>query len=334
MGAAAAGDTDEAVEVRPVGESDAPALRGLIERCYGDAYPKRVMYRPDELSQLISAGGFNGVVASAGEEIVGHIGFSWPDPEATVVEAGTTVVDPRWRGRGLMKGLAFGLAELVAADGASGFIHFPTTAHGVMQRASLSAGGRETGIMACYLPAETRDLTDAGSREGRLSVTVVYQPVVEAKPQEIFVPGRYRELVQGLAESLWLQRTIVESPADPTGESVLSQAFEESRGLERVTFERVGSDVAQRVRRVLEGTAAGLVHVDLPLSDPGVDFAVEQLLPERFAFAAWMPGWAGHDVLRLQWVRDPSEAELAPEFFSLEASKLMEMIRTELGGGR
>jgi hypothetical protein len=34
---------------------------------------------------------------------------------------------------------------------------------------------------------------------------------------------------------------------------------------------------------------ARLVHVDLPLNDPGVDAAVAALRGERFAFGAWMP---------------------------------------------
>ena len=321
----------EAAGVRPVVAADAPGLAALIERCYGDSYPKRVMYRPDELAALIEAGDFNGVVAEGDGAIVGHIGYSWPSREATVVEAGTTVVDPQWRGQGLMMNLAVALAGLIASDGASGFIHFPTTAHEVMQRASLGSGGRETGIMLTYLPPDTRDRT-AASGSGRIAVTVVYQPVAPAAAQELYIPARYEALILGLAESLGLGRSVAGPPVELAGTTEVTRAFEESRGLERVIVERIGSDIGARVKEIAGQSPATLIHADLPMGDPGIDHATGQLLELGFAFAAWLPGWGGRDVLRLQRIATPSSAELAPDLFSPEARGLMELIGTELSG--
>ena len=79
------GDTDnrlgEEAEVRPLAPADTPGLRGLIERCYGDAYPKRVVYEPDALANLIRSGKYSGVVAVSGEDVVGHMAYTWPDPD-------------------------------------------------------------------------------------------------------------------------------------------------------------------------------------------------------------------------------------------------------------
>ncbi|MFM9138956.1 MAG: GNAT family N-acetyltransferase [Solirubrobacterales bacterium] len=330
MGSATGGRPGEAVELRPIEPADAPGLKELIERCYGDAYPKRVMYQPDELARMIGSGALSGAVAEAEGSIVGHMGYTWPCPEATVVEAGTTVVDPRWRGRGLMKDLALELAGLLAADGASGFVHFPTTAHEVMQRAALSSGGRETGILVGYLPPDIREPGGTGSEAGRLAVTVVYQPVTEAPAQEIFLPRRYEDLIVGLADALWLKRSVAGPLETPEGESKLEHVFDEPRGLDRVTVARIGANIGAEVNSLVTTSKAGLACVDLPMNDPGVDFAVEELLGQGFAFAAWLPGWAGHDVLRLQRIENPSSDELAPELFSPEAEALMALIRAEL----
>ena len=48
-----------------------------------------------------------------------------------------------------------------------------------------------------------------------------------------------------------------------------------------------------------------------------------------FVFAAWLPAWAGHDVLRLQYLAAPSDADLAPTLYSPEARALMAVIRSE-----
>ena len=156
-------------EVRPIRPDDAPMIAQLVERCYADGYHKDVMYRPDELAGMIRSGSHSGVVAEAEGTVVGHMAYLWPNENATVVEAGITVVDPGWRGKGIMGRLAVAMGEMLTAGGAIGFVHYPTTAHEVMQRASLSSGGRETGIMLAFLPPETRDRAIAEPGDHRVA---------------------------------------------------------------------------------------------------------------------------------------------------------------------
>lgn len=318
------------LELRPITSEDAEGLSALIARCYGESYPKRLMYRSGELADLIAKGDYGGVVAVDGAVVAGHIGFSRPSHDASVAEAGTTVIDPDWRGRGLMKELATVLAETLVAAGASGFVHFPTTAHPVMQRASLGTGGRETGIMLAYLPSELRESAAGESVEGRLAVTVVYQPILEAPSQTIHLPRRYESMILGFARSLGLEREVDQERIAPNAATGLSRQVDEPRGLERISIDSIGGDVETRVEEAIDGTAADLLQVDLPMSDPGIDHAVEALRSLGFAFCAWLPAWAGHDVLRLQGLRAPAESELEPSLFSPEAEAIMGLIRSEL----
>jgi hypothetical protein len=288
------------------------------------------MYRPTEMAVLVHSRAYNGVVAVSGARVIGHIGFTRPTRASTVVEAGTTVVDPSFRGMGLMGRLGLALAEMLASKGTVGFIHFPTTAHPVMQRASLSAGGRETGVMLAYLPGETRDHATGAVGEGRLAVTVVYQPVLKGPPQSIYIPCRYRELILDLAAGLGLSRSAALPLEPPIGETKLKHVFDASRGLERISVNRIGADIVTEVTSATGTHAATLVHVDLPMDDPAIDYAVAQLRGSSFAFAAWLPGWADHDVLRLQYVAAPSGAELSPILYSPKAEALMAMIHAEL----
>ncbi len=321
-----------AIAVRAISPGDAQGVSGCIVRCYGDSYPKRFMYRPEEVAMLIRSRAYNGVVAVTGAEIVGHIGFTRRTSASTVVEAGTTVVDPGFRGRGLMGRLGLALGEALVAEGAVGFIHFPTTAHPVMQRASLGAGGRETGLMLAYLPAEARDNAMAAAGEERLAVTVVYQPVLRSPPQDIFLPRRYAVLIENFADRLELSRSAAEPFRTPEGDSQLECALDASRGLLRIAAGRIGADLGTAVTSVMRTHAAGLVHVDLPMNDPGINHAVEELRRSSFAFAAWLPGWAGHDVLRLQYLASPSDRELSPSLLSPDARGLLAGIRAELLG--
>lgn len=318
------------IEIRKMKPSDAVGLTDCIRRSYGDAYPKRTMYDPIGLAEQVKSQGYSGVVAVSGVSIVGHIGYSRPNPAASVVEAGTTVVDASHRGTGLMGRLAAVLGESIVADGADGFVHFPTTAHPVMQKASLRSGGCETGLLLGYLPAEARDLTIGGSGEDRLAVTVVYQPLIQTTMRTIFTPDCYHDLIAGFATQLRLDRILERSTVDPSGKTSISAYTDLHRKLERLTVKRIGHDFAETVRSASSNINAMIVHVDLPMDQPELHYAVEALRAAGFVFAAWLPGWNESDALRLQWLRNPQANELRPTLHSTPANDLAALIRSEL----
>ena len=318
------------ISIRTIEPSDADRLSDCIRRCYGAFYPKRIMYEPVALAAQVRARVYNGVVATAGADIVGHIAYNRPNPAATVVEAGTTVVDARFRGAGLMSRLAAVLRETVIADGASGFVHYPTTAHAIMQKASLQSGGCETGVMLAYLPSEARDLTIGGSGKDRLAVTVVYQPLVEAPAREIFLPECYHHLIANFAKHLQLRRTYNRTPAELSGDSTIRRTVEMNGNLERLTVERIGNDFSAVIVLATANSDAALIHIDLTLNQPEIEHAVKALLAAGFAYCAWLPGWNESDVLRLQLLKDPTTDELHPVFHSRSAEDIVALIRSEL----
>ena len=321
---------NDEINIRTIEPTDAAGLSACIRRCYGDSYPKRLMYEPVALAEQVRSRGYNGVVAIAGANIVGHIGYHRPNPAATVVEAGTTVVDASYRGAGIMGRLATVLRENIIADDASGFVHYPTTAHTVMQKASLQSGGCETGVMLAYLPSEVRDLTIGGSGEGRLAVTVVYQPLVEAPAREIFMPDRYHDLVANFAKHLQLRRSFNNTSTALAGETKIRITVEMNGKLERLTVEHIGQDFADAVASATAQSDASLIHVDLTMNKSEIKPAVEALLTAGFAFCAWLPGWNESDVLRLQLPKDPTTDELHPTLYSHPAEEIVALIRGEL----
>ena len=226
----------ETIEVRAITPNDARGLSECLTRCYGETYFKSILYRPEETAALIEIGAYKGVVALSGGQLIGHIAINRPDKHSEVVEAGTTIVDDRYRGTGVMGRMAHVLSELVLTEGAFGFVHFPTTAHVLMQRASLASGGCETGILVGYIPAAMRDRTLGGPGNHRLCATVVYQPLVAAASRAIHVPARYRAKVAACAGHLGLQRTVELPRALPVGPTRLERAYDEARELEHFSI--------------------------------------------------------------------------------------------------
>ena len=305
---------------------DAAGIVACVERCYGASYPKLEFYDPALLARRIAARDHEAVVAYVGPRLVAHMGWRRLPGNPCVAEAGTTVVAADVRGHGLMNDMAVMLMDLSRADGLLGFINFPTTAHLTMQRRSIAARGRETGLFLSYMPARTADRSIGKPTPGRLAVTVAYEPLQPSPPQDIFVPAPYRALVTELADELGLERHIgAGAQALPAGSSRVEHVHDTDRSIDRFSVRRVGSDIAV----MTSAATADVHHVDLPMDDPAIGPATEALRAEGFVYGAWLPLFTGTDVLRLQRIRTPAPDTYSPLLLSPRAHELLAMIRRE-----
>ena len=196
------------MEIRELRVSDAEALKTCFISCYGDSYANETFYNLDTLIQSIDSQRLISVVAVEGAQVLGHTGLNVTDPNALTAEAGNTVVSPKARGQGILGKLGAALAELTVDAGFCGYVHYPTTAHEIMQKQSTSGAGRETGIMLAYVPAET-EYADFEQRAGRLAATIVYQPFTDGPPLDIYVPALYGPRIRQFASELDLRRNMI-----------------------------------------------------------------------------------------------------------------------------
>lgn len=314
------------IDIRPLAAHDAEKLTACFQRCYGDSYVVGFFYDPEAIRARIADGRVYSVVALTPEgEIVGHMAMMRPHPEALTVELGNTIVDPRYRGHGLAARLGAALFEACRVGGYVGFHHYPTTAHAIMQKLAVQAGGVETGVMLSYIPEGT-DYRDLGgtSERGRLAVVVVYQPLAPAPSRDVFLPARYETMLCDVYARAGLERGVSVPAAAITGASTrLRSRLDGRRGMLRIEVESAGRDLEAFVDGVLCEQRAEVAQVDLRLSDPGVGAAVEALRELGFFFCAILPEFAANDdVLRLQ--RLAVESATLPDLVFPEARGILD----------
>jgi hypothetical protein len=306
--------TPDSARIRRLLPDDAAALSACFERCYGRTYATPLFYDVPGLRGAIAAGELRGVVASVGERIVGHTGLTVRHPGARAIEAGNTIVDPEFRGGGILGQLGGALGDLCRQLGYVGYVHYPTTAHTIMQTRSVAGGGVETGVMLAYIPAET-EYRAIDRNAGRLAATVVYQPFTRAPAREVYLPARY-DFVRALYEKIPLARTLLPGGAPLAGRCQLITRWNERRALLHVDCVRAGTDLAAAVAQARGEYSAQVVLVDLGLDAPDVDAAVAALRVLGFLYCAVLPEFGAADVLRMQWIADRAaglQAELANE---------------------
>lgn len=316
--------------VRELEPADAAGLSRCIERCYGETYFAAEFYDPERLAELLDSGRLRSVggVTEAGE-VAGHTGLTVRHPSASVIEAGFTIVDPDYRGSGLLRGLGIALVELCRKHGFAGFMHFPTTAHEVMQKTAVRFGGVETGVMLSYAPADL-DFVGVDRPSGRLAATAVYQPIGTLPPREVMLPERHAQLLEQLYAKLEAPRKLRhadpehgDAPADSRARTVVN----ERQGLVHIAFELLGGEPGARAEAAIaQHPSASVIQVDLPLGDPAVGVAVEQLAALGFRYCCLLPDFADGDVLRLQRLPAGDHSALHPALANDGAKLLLAYI--------
>ena len=324
--------------IRDLAPDDAAALSDLFVRCYGHTYGSPVFYDVPALRTLIQEGALRSVVVGDDTGLVGHTGITIRHAHALVCETGNTVVDPRSRGQGLLRKLGGALRRRVIREGFSGYVHYPTTAHDIMQRASVNGGGVETGVMLAYVGQTTeykaidRKAADRGA--GRLAATVAYQPFSEVPAREVVLPEKYRDLLTGMYTHAGLERAVASGvhscgSLQPTE---LTCAKHRERGLLSIVLSRTGRDLVPRVNALVREHAPVVTHADLPLDDPHIDTAVEGLNALGFFFCALLPEFARTDMLRLQNLHAPEPGDFAPHVINEQARVFCEIMRRDARG--
>ena len=321
---------NDPVEIRPLAAADAERLGDCFRRCYGESYVPAFFYDPAEVRSRLAEHRLESLVAITPDgEIVGHMGLMRPHPEASTVELGSAIVDPRYRGHGLLARLGGALVELARGTGAIGYHHYQTTAHAIIQRAAGATSAVETGVMLAYIPAGTeyRDLL-TNAPQGRLAAVTVYQALGSAPRREVVLPQRYAALLREIYASAGLERVeLAPLSRHAHASAMLTMDFDRQRALLRVDVERAGIDLCARVCELERASPGDVTQVDLRLTDLAIEHAVDELRTHGFFFCALLPEYATGDVLRLQRLR--TEAWTCPDLVNPRARAILDAVLTD-----
>jgi len=319
------------IRIRDLEPKDAFELSALFSRCYGDTYSAHVFYDVAALAALINNLELVSVVAIRHQRIVGHVGITVRHAESTVCEAGNTVVDPSSRGQGLLMRLGIALNDLVRRKGYVAYLHYPTTAHAIMQKASTAYGGKETGLMLAYVP-ETTDAKIGDKQTGRIAATVAYQPLTAPSMRDVILPERYHDVIADIYEKLAIDRRITKvqntrEQALVSGEADLLESFNPQQELLHIFVAAEGRRIRSKVSALIRRYQPKVTHVDLPLDSADIAFVIEDLRELGFFFCALLPEFAHTDLIRLQAISSLKPSDLELKLVNQDAISLASFIR-------
>ncbi len=306
--------------IRRLTAADAPAVMDCFRRVYADSYGNDLFYDEDRLTAAMRAGRLRSVGAVTGDAVViGHMAMTTA-ADAQVPELGNTVVDPVARGAGIAWQVGAELTAWTTELGYTGYVHYPTTDHHIMQRQSVKSGF-ETGLMLGYIPAETDGKVGSDAGHLRQAATIVYAPLGPAPREAAYKPAYCEDLLDAFVEATGLERQWLSGGSARPASSSTQLTTLSRRGLARLRVTTAGADLPEALKE-LRNAAQPCRQIDFSMADPHLEHGIQLALDAGYVFCGWLPGFAGADVFRLQWA-DPDLTNWQPEVVNPVAQSIL-----------
>jgi len=319
---------DIPITIRLMKPDDSVDLARCVYRCYGYTYANGDVYFPDKVREFVKSGLLISHVAlSPDDEVIGHVAIRKEYPEATIGERGQAVVDPRYRGHGLLKKLVSSSVAHAKDMGMYGTYSEGVTVHTYSQKAALSIGARETGVLLGFTPATMLfKKIQEEHRQQRQAAVLLYTRLNEEPWRDVYPPFHHQAIIRRIYERNNFRRNIMNAldvkeqvDVPPTSQVDVKVQTEASRAFMRIT--QYGADLEGLVKfrlRELCLRRIDCIYIDLPLFHPATPKFCASMEMLGFFFAGVIPEMSEGDVLRLQYLNnvdiDLENIQIASDF--------------------
>jgi anti-sigma regulatory factor (Ser/Thr protein kinase)/GNAT superfamily N-acetyltransferase len=319
---------DISIKIRLMEPDDSIGLARCVYRCYGYTYANGDVYFPERVRELLESGLLiSHIVLGADDEIIGHIAIRKEYPDAVIGERGQAVVDPRYRGHGLLKKMVSSSIAHARELGMYGTYSEGVTVHTFSQQAAISMGAHETGVLLGFTPATMSfKKIEERERQQRQAAILLYTRVNDEPQRDVYPPFHHQAIIRRIYESNDFRRNIISAldlkkatDVPPSSQVDVKVQTEASRAF--MLIKQYGADLEELVKfrlRELCLRRVDCIYIDLPLSHPATPKFCASLEMAGFFFSGVIPEMSEGDVLRLQYLNnvdvDPGTIQIASDF--------------------
>jgi len=317
------------IEIDFFRKEDAPGIAALFREVYGEGYPIRTYYLPDQLIEENAAGHIiSSVARTPTGEVVGHDALILLDPADKIYENAAGAVLPAFRGYRIFPRLfRHSIVDASKRFGVETLIGEPVCNHPHLQKMCLELNFIELGLEVDLMPAAA--YTNDPSVSGRVSVLqgcFIYKRLA----QNAHIPLIYHDELEYLYTGLEGERTFVYSKDSPAeGNSRGSVKVFDLAQVARIAVDSIGPDFQSfivNVENEARERGVQVFQVWLPLSSPFTPMATDILRRNGFFLGGILPSRATGDGLMMQKVSQTPDWE-GMVLYSERGRKIGEMIR-------
>lgn len=312
---------------------DTEGVTKLFTEIYGDDYPAKAVYNPEELiAAFEKRDNIPIVVRTPDNRVVGYSSLFRASPDKGVYEKGNGVVSPDYRNSGVISMIFQYVKKILPGmNDVNMFFGEPVCNHIYIQKAAISVlPVVETALEVDLMPAKAYEKEKSAS--GRVSTLLMFMTVTP-KPHAVHVPDIYADYFKYIYGGFDDRRVFLQSKEDilsllPT--RIDTQVFDHA-GIARVAVHDAGSDfekVFLSEEKRIQNQNMEVIQVWLKLSWPWVGRVVDLLKGKGYFFGGILPQWFGEDGFLMQ------KTILQPDWqgihlFSERAKKILEFVKAD-----
>lgn len=315
--------------------ADAPGVVELFRAVYGEHYPVRAVYDPDELIRQEKTGdAYRMVARSPSGEVVGHISvYRSTPPNPELYEAGCLMVRHDYRQTDLSFTLFTALTtRLVQKYNIGKFWGEAVCNHLFTQHSAIREGFIETALEMDLMPASAYTAPGAQSVGGRVSVLTVFH-ISDSTTRAVFLPPCYNEFMRFLYAPFEKCYTFLSGdtqflPEIPTAGTI--QIFPEA-GVSRIILDNIGEDCEEWIKNQVlssEEQQMVVIQVFIKMDNPYTGQVAKVLHEQGFFLGGILPYWFGCDGFIMQKIVGTPFFE-GTHVYSKRAKQIKEFVQND-----
>lgn len=325
-----------ATEIRPLIEADTLALARLVYRSYGYSYVSEYLYYPERIAARLRDGTLQSWVAVADDgQLAGHAALMRSTRDAQAVEWGIAVVDPRWRGSGLMKRVCAEAIRNAADSAATVLFAHAVSNHPYTQKACIDLAMVPTALLLGFAPASLKFRHINNTLSQRESTFISMRLLKPLPDMQVYLPPKYATALRWLAQGADIPLRETTAPvADSEIAPVTSfdSMIEPAVNVAIVNIHSLGADhaavIASEQRRLCR-EKVDIIYLNIDLSSTSAPAIAEAAEAAGFFFAGLCPMQPWPYTLTMQYLNNLSLDYDAIHAVGGQATRLKALICAE-----
>ncbi|MCX8021541.1 MAG: hypothetical protein N2745_02060 [Syntrophorhabdaceae bacterium] len=286
--------------------TDAEGVAQLFREVYGEEYPVKIVYNPEQFIKGVERRDYVPVVARTKERrVVGFSSLYHSAPYRGIYEVGLTLVSPDYRNTPIFGLLSRHIIKAIPSIPGLEVLFLESVCnHTITQKAGVMFKLIATAIEIDLMPAEAYE--NEKSATGRVSTLNMFRTFVH-RPHTVYVPEVYSESIRYIYDGLDDSRTLIPStkPLPVDGLTEISTEIFDFAQLARLSIDEVGADFGAALEaeeKHIQDKKCEVIQVWIKTSWPWVGEVTDILKNRGFFLGGILPCWFGEDGLLMQKV--------------------------------
>jgi N-acetylglutamate synthase-like GNAT family acetyltransferase/anti-sigma regulatory factor (Ser/Thr protein kinase) len=293
------------VKTREFHDGDEKQIASLIYRNYGLSYGKEDFYYPNLIREKQGTD-YVSIVAEADGKVVGHFALILM-PTSNIAEIGVVVVDPDYKGMGIMNKMFEHLLYRAREIGLSAVFGQAVMYHIYSQKSNLTHHFCETALILGHSASDMRIENNKLTERARRGADLASYYFFERYEADLYLPRRYAEQILRSYENCQIPFRLSKGTSkEPIPKHAhLDYSYNPVANIGTIMVHRYGKDFKFKFILLLEQLRAkhcDMIYADINLEKiPQIDRVIKTLNDRVFFYSGVLfQRYYNHNYLRLQ----------------------------------